>query len=195
MVVKNPESLRSIEDQKDGASEGVEATLAGNKNMEARLNQEANPNATTLEAQHAELFKANGSYVQKTAFRTGSNGNTFGETRGATALAAARDMQEVADADNADMAEAERIMGDVERARSETKENAEDTAELDTGGIPEGNSERAEVEALSASYNGAENEADTALTSIEAGTATAMNQALSGVTEKDPDASPLIQAG
>jgi hypothetical protein len=193
VVNKNPESLRSVEDQQDGASEGVEATLAGNKNMEARLNQEANPNATTLEAQHAELFKANGSYVQKTAFRTGANGNTFGETRGATALAAARDMQEVADADNKDMAEAEQIMGDVEKARSETQENAEDTAELDTGGIPEGNPERAEVESLSASYNGAEQEADAALTNIEAGTATALNQAISGVQEEGP--SSLVQAG
>ena len=193
MAQHNPESLRSIEDQQDGASEGVEAILAGNKKMEARLNQEAKPNATTLEAQHAELFKANGSYVQKTAFRTGANGNSFGETRGATALAAARDMAEVADADNADMAEAERIMGDVAKAQDETQENAEDTAELDTGGIPEGNPEKAEVESLSASYNGAENEASRALTKIEAGTATALNDAIRGAGEDEP--SSLVQAG
>jgi len=192
MAQQNPESLRNIEDQQDGASEGVEATLAGNKNMEARLNQDANPNATTLEAQHAELFKANGGYVQKTAFRTGANGNTFGETRGATASAAAKDMQEVADADNADMAEAERIMGDVARAQSETQENAEDTAELDTGGIPEGNPERGEIASLSAAYNGAEAEAGAALTSIEADTATELNQSLQGFSE---DNNGLTQAG
>jgi hypothetical protein len=187
MTVQNPESLRSIEDQQGGPSEGIEATISGNKNMEARLNQPANPNATTLEAQHAELFKANGDYVQRTSFRTGANGNTFGETRGATALAAAKDMQEVADADAEDMAEAERIMGEVVDAQENSAESADD------GGIPAGNPERDEVAELSADYAVAEGEADASLTSIEADTATAMNEALSGVQEDDP--SNLVQAG
>jgi len=184
--VHTPERAERI-DNPDGMPEGVEATVSSNAKMAERLNQPANPGASTLQGQHPELFKANGNFVQKTSFRTGRNGNTFGETRGATTKAAAEDMLEVEQQDARDMAEAERIMGEVAEARAETEESADD------GGIPQGNPERAEVEQLSTAYTGAEIEADAALTSIENQTATALNAAVSGVDETGPD--QMVHAG
>jgi hypothetical protein len=78
-------------------------------------------------------------------------------------------------------------MGEVADAQENSAESADD------GGIPAGNPERDEVAELSADYAVAEGEADASLTSIEADTATAMNEALSGVQEDDP--SNLVQAG
>lgn len=186
MSVHTPEHAERI-DNPDGMPEGVESTVSSNAKMAERLNQPANPGASTLQSQHPELFKANGNFVQKTSFKTGRNGNTFGETRGATAKAAAEDMLDVEQQDARDMAEAERIMGEVAEARAETEESADD------GGIPQGNPERTEVAALSTEYASAEASADAELTNIETGTATALNAAVSGVNETGPD--QMVHAG
>lgn len=194
MQQKTPDQgLEAAQSRADGGD--LEATIGENRAMQERLEQPANPDANRLAAEHSNLFKANGSYVEQTAFRTGSNGNTYGETRGATALAAAKDMKEVAAADASDMAEAERIMGEVAEMRENSQQDAVDTQNIDAGGIPESEPESGEVASLSAEYGTAEAQAGAEITTIEADTATAMNQALSGVRvpEEGPDA--LVQAG
>lgn len=186
MNTKNPEALNNIEDQQHGLTQGVEATISGNASMQGRLNQSPRPGATALEAQHPELFKANGGLVEKTAFRRGSNGNTIAANRGATALAAAKDMSEASERDAQDMEAAERIMDEVAEAQSEASESADD------GGIPPNNPERDEVAKLSAGYTATEGEANATLAGIESETATALNSVVSGVGERDPD--QMVQA-
>ena len=195
MTVKTPESQSSLEVAQRSADGNIDATIDQNDQMRARLEQPANPDASKLAQEHANLFeeKVNGAAVQKSAVHKGANGSSIMEKRGATAKALAQDTLEAARKDAADMAEAEQIMGEVAEIREEAQEDAQDTQEIDTAGIPGGEPESGEVASLSATYNGAEAEAGAALTSIEADTATAMNEALSGVQEEGPNA--LVQAG
>ncbi len=193
--VKTPDQQRNLEVGQRSADGNLDATIDQNDQMEDVLDQPANPQASRLAQEHASLFeeKVNGSAVVKSSVYKGSNGNSIMEHRGATAKALAQDTLEAAEKDAADMAEAEQIMGQVAEAREASNEDAQDTAELDTGGIPGNEPESGEVASLSGAYAKEKAGADSALASIEAGTATALNDALRGVSEDEQ--SSLVQAG
>ena len=166
MAQHNPESLRSIEDQQDGASEGVEATLAGNKKMEARLDQPLNPTADKFAEDYPTITsptKVNGHMHQQSWVST--SGGTFEVDKSRLQEAQGR-------------VEASEIQAKINKEAEGLEAEAEGNIAANSASIPPDQPESSEVANLDAGYEIDMKVASAEIASINGGVAEEMNAAL-----------------